>query len=567
MLSSALVATPPTSNPTMKHDLIYPLASLTSPTNATKFQPISSSIITAKQPPSSVLPPIDNEITTISSIYSYGDSPKNNPLRRNLTPLQHYSNVPSTIHKVGLKRLPVGVKNPRDVALGDEKGMTSSQNFALYINTLRGGKLAGLVQPFGEPSGAYGLFMPFYKEVDDCNTATTANTPITNTTTVDDDTDNENDDYYGVVYYADSWEGLAGKVVLAGALEAKRVKLLLVKQREEQQLKVVEEKEKVKVEVLSEEKAKRALTTGVDDGSSSSSSMQEEKSKSHSQPSVLSERQWSQVANNKNSLNKLLKGWQIENNDRLGDALVNTAKSGVDQHLNDSLIYGNLFRVLHAKAIALEKEGGIKPETGDNKHMDYSSSANRAGKRVSGLTSILPSFFIPKSLLDIGCAEGSITGSLAQKYKIGPDKAQGVDIAGIGDDGYSAGRESDKRMTFQVYDGINLPFDDNSFDLIVAVMSFHHVEHIDELLTEVFRVLAPGGYLVIREHDCEDNERAVVIDIVHGLYSLVWRNPPEWPGHIKEVSMYRCSTTTAIEESGEKKGTSLIDPVLCFCIF
>lgn len=42
-------------------------------------------------------------------------------------------------------------------------------------------------------------------------------------------------------------------------------------------------------------------------------------------------------------------------------------------------------------------------------------------------------------------------------------------------------------------------FDDNTFDLITARMSFHHVKHLDKAMIEVYRVLKKGGKFIICE--------------------------------------------------------------------
>jgi hypothetical protein len=61
-----------------------------------------------------------------------------------------------------------------------------------------------------------------------------------------------------------------------------------------------------------------------------------------------------------------------------------------------------------------------------------------------------------------------------------------------------------------------------------------HRRHIDTLVREIHRVLRPGGHLVIREHNCDSNETALTLDLVHGLYALVWRDPPEDPTFLDE---------------------------------
>jgi len=52
------------------------------------------------------------------------------------------------------------------------------------------------------------------------------------------------------------------------------------------------------------------------------------------------------------------------------------------------------------------------------------------------------------------------------------------------------------------------------------------------MVIEVLRVLEPGGYFVLREHDCSIPNFDIVLDIMHGLFCLVWSHPLEDPDFI-----------------------------------
>ena len=51
-------------------------------------------------------------------------------------------------------------------------------------------------------------------------------------------------------------------------------------------------------------------------------------------------------------------------------------------------------------------------------------------------------------------------------------------------------------------------------------MTLHHVEDNQQLLKQAVRVLAPGGYLLIRDHDCQTSTDHMMIDVEHNLYDL-----------------------------------------------
>ncbi len=46
------------------------------------------------------------------------------------------------------------------------------------------------------------------------------------------------------------------------------------------------------------------------------------------------------------------------------------------------------------------------------------------------------------------------------------------------------------------YDGVNLPFPDNEFDVVFSSNVLEHVPHVQQLLAETHRVLKPGGVAV-----------------------------------------------------------------------
>lgn len=93
-------------------------------------------------------------------------------------------------------------------------------------------------------------------------------------------------------------------------------------------------------------------------------------------------------------------------------------------------------------------------------------------------------------VLDLGCGAGR---SLDMFKRHDPEvKWVGVDI----EESPEVKTRTRTDAEFVSYDGINLPFDDGSFDLVFSNQVFEHVRYPEPLLAEVKRVLTPGGAFV-----------------------------------------------------------------------
>lgn len=102
-------------------------------------------------------------------------------------------------------------------------------------------------------------------------------------------------------------------------------------------------------------------------------------------------------------------------------------------------------------------------------------------------------------VLDIGCGDG-LTEVYFSKHFSSWNLA-GIDISAqsIGE----AKKKGIRNTNFTFYDGINIPFPNNTFDLVFLSSVLHHVsfdEHLP-LLKEIRRVLQPGGRLYLFEHN------------------------------------------------------------------
>lgn len=98
-------------------------------------------------------------------------------------------------------------------------------------------------------------------------------------------------------------------------------------------------------------------------------------------------------------------------------------------------------------------------------------------------------------VLDAGCGTGAVLSLLSEKY---PSKHYtGIDLSSEMISVASAKKLPGVR--FLCGDCENLPFADDSFDVIICSMSFHHYPHPVDFFRSCKRVLRPGGRLIIRD--------------------------------------------------------------------
>jgi len=98
-------------------------------------------------------------------------------------------------------------------------------------------------------------------------------------------------------------------------------------------------------------------------------------------------------------------------------------------------------------------------------------------------------------VLDVGCGDGALSGLLATHLQA---RVEGVDVVPLSID--LARAEFAKRKLegrFQVVDGYVYPFPDASFSAVVCSDVIEHVQKPADMLAEMWRVLAPGGVLVV----------------------------------------------------------------------
>jgi SAM-dependent methyltransferase len=93
----------------------------------------------------------------------------------------------------------------------------------------------------------------------------------------------------------------------------------------------------------------------------------------------------------------------------------------------------------------------------------------------------------PRRILEIGCGKGYMLRYLAER---------GHDVTGIDMDD-AALAECNAGLAVRRASAADLPFDDDSFDLVISFDLFEHVPETDDHLREVRRVLRSEGHYLI----------------------------------------------------------------------
>jgi arsenite methyltransferase len=98
-------------------------------------------------------------------------------------------------------------------------------------------------------------------------------------------------------------------------------------------------------------------------------------------------------------------------------------------------------------------------------------------------------------VLDVGCGPGHLVSDLADAVG-GRSRVQGADVSE-----HMIALGAQRNLDLVQLSGTALPFDDASFDAVVATQAYEFVERLPAALGELSRVLRPGGRALILDTD------------------------------------------------------------------
>ena len=117
-----------------------------------------------------------------------------------------------------------------------------------------------------------------------------------------------------------------------------------------------------------------------------------------------------------------------------------------------------------------------------------------------------------RKILDIGTGTGYLAFPLAERFH--EASVYGIDIADviIEKNNEIVKEKGIQNLSFQVFDGLNYLFEEESFDLIVTRYAFHHFPDVVNSVRQMNRILAKGGRILVSDPMRNDGDVNGIID-------------------------------------------------------
>ena len=158
---------------------------------------------------------------------------------------------------------------------------------------------------------------------------------------------------------------------------------------------------------------------------------------------------------------------------------------------------------------------------------NYKVEFRDAGQSKS-ILKYVKKYLIPGSIkyyLDWGTSYGGLALAIANELNIPVNNITGVEVHQSSIEKHLKHFEvKDPLFQYIIIDPKTqnpIKIENESQDLVTSFMVLHHVQNLSFVLNEIQRILKPGGYFLIKEHDCWNAMDAMLIDIEHSIYRLL----------------------------------------------
>lgn len=96
-------------------------------------------------------------------------------------------------------------------------------------------------------------------------------------------------------------------------------------------------------------------------------------------------------------------------------------------------------------------------------------------------------------ILDVGCGTGNVLSFISKQKNV---NGFGIDVS---PNMITIAQDKNPDFEFVTGDSGNLPYNDESMDVVMACMAYHHFPDQEKFRKEALRVLKPGGALYISD--------------------------------------------------------------------
>lgn len=142
---------------------------------------------------------------------------------------------------------------------------------------------------------------------------------------------------------------------------------------------------------------------------------------------------------------------------------------------------------------------------------DFYNKQTQDEHHLKSILDFLP-FKAEMKILDLGTGSGYLSFPIAKKY---PNiSVIGLDIVekALDVNRFKAKEENVQNISFITYDGIDFPFADHEFDMVISRYALHHFPNIQKSISEVSRVIKQEGFFFISDPTPNVNDTSRFVD-------------------------------------------------------